>query len=216
MSWNSCQLAWSCVSFKRPSRVGRVGYGSSFASAIVVIMPVFKQPRRAILSDFFIFLKDSDFWIVEGMSARTSDAETRPMKTRFVLLTASFALFLRLSSGVAGPTISYMRLAASPDCPHIYASTLNYSGSPNSVSISPGALVFLTVRVTGTQPFSAEWFLNGQDMGPGEGFQFVSPCTGFEGGFTYGYPGIEMPAGDWTVVITDGTSASTTSSVMTV
>ncbi len=119
-------------------------------------------------------------------------------------LLAAAALLPAIAKNLwATPAISSFWLAGEAqtpnDIPHYYQA--------GSFSISSGALVYFKVTATGTSPLSYQWRLNGTDL-PGATCSATAMCT-------YGYPGTALPPGDYTVVITDGSSQSVTSEVAT-
>ena len=128
--------------------------------------------------------------------------------TKLILLLP--AIFSAVNPVCATPVITFLGLGTTPDCPHIYVTTAVYDSFPTNVSLSPGALVFFTVRASGSGTLSFQWLLNGQQIATGCG---GIPCS-YELGCTYGYPGTELPPGDYSVVITDS-SGSITSRVVT-
>jgi hypothetical protein len=133
------------------------------------------------------------------------------MKAKTNLFAATL-LLAAANAALGAPSISYLRLGASPDCPHTYVSTANYNSFPTNVSVSPGALVYFTVSAIGTAPLSFQWRSNGQEVGATcDGV----PACSYEYGCTHGYPGTELPPGDYSVVVTDGLGLSITSRVVT-
>jgi len=67
--------------------------------------------------------------------------------------------------------------------------------------------VYFTVSATGTAPISYQWYANGQSI-PGATCSGVGTCT-------YGAPGVELPPADYSVVVSDASSLSITSRVVT-
>ena len=133
------------------------------------------------------------------------------MKTKYIPLIAT-VLLAAAKAAIGQPSIVNLRLAASPDCPHIYRNTADYNAYPTNVAISPGALVFFTVYANGCAPFTPQWRLNGQVVSTG--FNFQNPCS-YEQGSAYGYPGTNLPPGDYSVVVKDCSGLSVTSRVVT-
>jgi hypothetical protein len=64
-------------------------------------------------------------------------------------------------------------------------------------STSPGALVYFAVTNNGTGPFTYQWYFNG------------SIAAG-QTNSTLGFPGTELAAGDYTIVVTDAQNATST------
>jgi hypothetical protein len=77
-----------------------------------------------------------------------------------------------------------------------------YTNRAGSFSISTGALVYFKVTAVGTGPLGYQWRLNGGDIPGGTNS-------------LYGYPGVQLPAGDYTVVVTDAGGLSVTNPTAT-
>jgi hypothetical protein len=124
------------------------------------------------------------------------------MKTKRHLLPA--ALLVGIATAASGAAvISAFKLAGEAqtpyDVPHYY--------KQDSYSVSIGALVYFKVFADGTSPLSYQWRFNGNEI-VGATCYDTTNCT-------YGYPGTNLPPGDYSVVVTDGSASSVTSHVAT-
>jgi hypothetical protein len=150
------------------------------------------------LPRIFLFVRISGFKRLSG----DAQAGLKNMKTKHYLLAA--VLLVRIATAAsAAPFISEFWLAGKAqttnDTPHYYQA--------GSFSVSSGALVYFKVIATGSFPLSYQWRFYGTNL-PGATCSGVTTCT-------LGFPGTNLPAGDYSVVITDGSSLSVTSQVAT-
>lgn len=105
------------------------------------------------------------------------------------LLAAGFG-----SSVFSQPTITSFRLSGAGQT--VWDQPNNAYHFYRNFSRSTGALVYFGVTVSGAAPFTYQWQFNGSDL-PGET------------GGTLGSPGAELDPGDYTVIVTDANSATT-------
>jgi uncharacterized repeat protein (TIGR03803 family) len=114
------------------------------------------------------------------------------------------------------PVISFLALQGQVQTPydqlpygrHFYMAAPGTSSPANALgatlSISPGALVYLaSLTSSGNAPFTYQWQRNGADL--------VGETNN-----TLGFPGVELAAGQYTVVVSDIYKQSTVSSTVTI
>jgi len=151
-----------------------------------------KRPVRLFLSTIFTSLKDFTFSPVKGKAKPPKSNMRKSTNTNIPLIALATCVgFTALSQ----PTITSFKLNGQgqtvwdqlPNAFHYY----------RDFSRSPGALVYFGVTVSGTGPFTYQWYING------------SPAAG-ETGSTLGSPGTELDPGDYMVVVTDASNATAT------
>lgn len=112
----------------------------------------------------------------------------------FTLITALVIPFIARTA-LSQPTITAFTLSAQGQT--AFDQPPNGFHHYRNFSISPGALVYFGVTVSGSGPFSYQWQLNAVDL-PGETNN------------TLGYPGAALAPGSYTIAVTDGSNATTT------